>query len=80
LLYRASGFVGFAAVARFDVRLLRRGVSMAAETAEHAYSWLDDHATPGEPFVINAVGIDGALTTVDHGTWQPPRRALRPHR
>jgi hypothetical protein len=65
-------------VARFDVRLLRRGLSKAAETAEHAYSWLDEHAAPGEPYVINAVGSDGDLTTVDHGNWQPPRTRLTP--
>jgi hypothetical protein len=61
-------------MARFDVRLLRRGLSVAAESAEHAYSWLDDHASPGEPYVVNAVALDGAVTMVDYGTWQPRRR------
>lgn len=63
---------------RYEVILFPNRRSVTAESAEHAYEWLDQHANPGEMFTINSVNDDGGVTIVDHGSWTPnPLRKRR---
>jgi hypothetical protein len=74
---RNRPFLSCPIVFRFDVRLLRRQVAMAVETAEHAYAWLDEHAIAGEPYLLAAIGEDGSETPIDVGLWQLPHHQAR---
>ena len=56
---------------RFHVWIVTNGLSAELDSADNAYRWLDQHASPGDSYRLSAIGPGGASTAIDEDVYRP---------
>jgi hypothetical protein len=50
---------------------MTNGLSAVVDSADKAYSWLDQHAMLGDRYQLSALGPEGASTAIDEDVYRP---------